>query len=234
MIEIDNLFVSYDKRSVLKDLRLKIEPSSIHGLLGLNGAGKTSLLNVIYGIKKPDSGSLVFHNKPLKRSYISYLETENYFYPGITAYEYLSLMKVNTQKINIDSWNELFELPLKQLIDSYSNGMKKRLAFFGLICLNKDIILLDEPFNGMDMETVQKTKTILKQLKSANKTIIITSHILESLFSLCDSISYINNGHIQFTKTKAGFADIEDEIFDLHQENLNETIKNLLGDFSNE
>ena len=234
MIEIDNLFVSYGKSAVLKALTLKIESSSIHGLLGLNGAGKTSLLNVIYGLKKSDSGSLSFNNNAIKRSHISYLETENYFYPGITAYEYLSLMKINTRGINIDSWNELFELPLKQLIETYSNGMKKRLAFFGLICLNKDIILLDEPFNGMDMETVQKTKIILKQLKSVDKTIIITSHILESLFSLCDSISYINEGNIQFTKTTTGFADIEKEIFNLHQDDLNETIKNLLGDISNE
>lgn len=97
----------------------------------------------------------------------------------------------------------------------------------GVICLNREILILDEPFNGIDLETVQKIKILLLKLKT-EKTIIITSHILESLLPICDSISYLNNRKIEFTRSKKNFDEIENEIFAMHQDDLDKKIEELM------
>ena len=228
MIKIDNLKVNYGNNNVLSELCLDIASNTIHGLVGLNGSGKTTLLNTIYGLKKMVKGTIQYYDEDIKRRNIAYLETINYFYPRITGKEYLNIFKTQNPNFDIDKWNTLFELPLTKLIDDYSTGMKKKLAFMGIICLNRDILILDEPFNGIDLETVQKIKTLLLKLKT-KKTIIITSHILESLLPICDSISYLNNGKIEFTKRKKHFDEIENDIFAAHQDNLDKKIQDLIG-----
>jgi ABC-2 type transport system ATP-binding protein len=229
MITIDNLSVNYGENHVLKDLHLVIPSSSIHGLVGLNGSGKTTLLNSIYGLKERKAGSITYCSEPIKRSYIAYLESSNYFYPYITGREYLKMFQTQNVNFEIDRWNELFELPLNKLVEDYSTGMKKKIAFMGVICLDREILILDEPFNGVDLETVQKIKTLLIKLKESHKTIIITSHILESLLGMCDFLSYLNNGVIEFTKEKKDFGSVENEIFSVHQERLDHQIQSLLG-----
>lgn len=228
MISIENLKVSYGENDVLKCLNLAIPAASIHGLVGLNGSGKTTLLNTIYGIKEKQAGSISYNSLPVVKNKIAYLESSNYFYPYITGKEYLRMFQTQNLSFNIDKWNDLFELPLNKLVEDYSTGMKKKLAFMGIICLNREILILDEPFNGVDLETVQKIKSLLVKLKESNKTIIITSHILESLLSLCDLLSYINNGIIQFSKERKDFSSVEKEIFSVNQERLDNQIQYLI------
>lgn len=229
MITIENLKVSYGDNAVLKGVNLEIAPSSIHGLVGLNGSGKTTLLNTLYGLKEKEAGSISYNALPLTKSKIAYLESANYFYPYINGREYLRMFQTQNRSFDIDQWNELFELPLQKLVEDYSTGMKKKLAFMGIICLNREILILDEPFNGVDLETVQKIKTLLLRLKENAKTIIITSHILESLLSICDKLSYLNNGIIQFTKAQKDFGTVENDIFSVNQDRLNTQIQILLG-----
>lgn len=228
MIKIINLKVNYDEQNVLDGLCLDISDNTIHGFVGLNGSGKTTLLNTIHGQMKKLQGSIKYKDEDIKRNDIAYLETINYFYPRITGKEYLDIFKTQNPNFDINKWNTLFELPLNKLIEDYSTGMKKKLALMGLICLNREVLILDEPFNGVDLETVQKIKTLLLKLKSI-KTIIITSHILESLLPICDSISYLNNGKIQFTKNRNNFDEIENEIFAMHQDKLDKNIQDLIG-----
>jgi ABC-2 type transport system ATP-binding protein len=142
--------------------------------------------------------------------------------------EYLKLFRTKNPAFDIGKWNEFFELPLNKLIETYSNGMKKKLALLGILALDREILMLDEPFNGLDLETVQKLKRLLPQLKSS-KTILITSHILESLLGICDSISYLNGGVIQFTRERKEFAGIEEEIFSMHQDKIDRQIEALIG-----
>jgi ABC-2 type transport system ATP-binding protein len=228
MIEINNLKVNYGKHNVLNGLCLDISDNTIHGLVGLNGSGKTTLLNTIHGQMKKLQGSIKYKDDDLKRSKIAYLETENYFYPRITGNEYLQFFKTKNTDFDIDKWNGLFELPLKKLIGEYSTGMKKKLALMGTICLNREVLILDEPFQGVDLETVQKIKTLLLKLK-INKTILITSHILESLLPICDSISYLNNSKIEFTKEKKDFGEIENEIFAVLLDTMDIMFQDLRG-----
>ncbi|HLO92096.1 MAG TPA: ABC transporter ATP-binding protein [Lentimicrobium sp.] len=225
MIIINNLNVSYEKETpVLSSVDLSFQNNSIHGIVGLNGAGKTTLLNTIYGIKKNDSGEILLNGQKINRKYISYLETENYFYPNITGEEHLKIFK--SDGFNIAQWNELFKLPLKDLIDTYSTGMKKKLAILSVIKQNKEVMILDEPFNGLDLETVRILRSILLNLKES-RIIIVTSHVLETLTNLCDVISYLEDGKVLFTKTVTEFPDFQNEIYRRIEERNKEAIEKL-------
>ncbi|MEN8121390.1 MAG: AAA family ATPase [Bacteroidota bacterium] len=147
----------------------------------------------------------------LTKKDMSYLVTENFFYSNITGKEYLGLFK--NKKFDSDKWNGLFSLPLNQVIDTYSTGMKKKLAFLGVLKQDKPIMILDEPFNGLDIESSRIIRSILLRLKEKGKTIIITSHIIETLTNLCDYIHYIENGKIKYSKEKQDFSEFEKELF---------------------
>jgi len=228
MITLNDLYVRYGNNHVIKGLDLEIADHTIHGLVGLNGAGKTTLLNAIYGLKKLEKGKIICGSAMVCRGKIAFLETDNFFYPRITGMEYLKLFRTRNPAFDIGIWNEFFELPLNKRIESYSNGMKKKLALLGVLALDRGFLMLDEPFNGLDLETVQKLKQLLAQMKYS-KTILITSHILESLLGMCDSISYLNGGVIQFTRERKDFPGIEEEIFAVHRDKIDRQIKTLIG-----
>ena len=150
MITIEDLNFSYDGNSkVLDSLCLSLPENKIHGIVGLNGAGKTTLLNAIYGLVKIDSGRINREGRPISRKETSYIVTENFFYSNITGREYLSVFK--NPKFDSDKWNGLFSLPLDQIIDRYSTGMKKKLALLAILKQDKSLMILDEPFNGLTL-----------------------------------------------------------------------------------
>ncbi|MBE9468735.1 MAG: ATP-binding cassette domain-containing protein [Bacteroidetes bacterium] len=231
MITIKDLNFSYAKNELILDkLCWEIETSNIHGLVGLNGAGKTTLFHIMYGFYKESKNSILYKKLPLSKKDISLLETENFFYSKITGLEYLRIFSVNNSSFNINLWNDIFNLPLKKYISTYSSGMKKKLAFLGNLALDRSIMLLDEPFNGVDIETVQKLKLIIKKLKEKGKTIIISSHILETLTSICDTISYIEDKKVKFKafKDNDGFKNIETKIFDVFDKTNEDKINSAL------
>lgn len=213
MITINNLDISYIKdQKVIDSLNLSLFENTIHGIVGLNGAGKTTLLNAIYGLKKIDSGEILNNDLKISKKQLAYLVTENFFYSNITGREYLNLFK--NKLFSDDKWNELFLLPLDQIIDNYSSGMKKKLALLTILKQDKSIMILDEPFNGIDIETCRIVRSILLRLKDKGKTIIITSHIIETLTNLCDYIHFLEKGKIKFSKDKDGFSEFERDIFE--------------------
>ncbi len=227
MITIENLIVSYEKgKNIINSLNLILEHNTINGIVGLNGAGKTTLLNAMYGLKSIDSGSIKCHEKKITKKEMSFLETETFFYSNITGREYLGLFK--NQHYEVDSWNKLFFLPLDIIIDEYSTGMKKKLAIMGILKQDKPIMILDEPFNGLDIETCRIIRQILLKLKEQNKTIIITSHIIETLTNLCDYIHYLEKGEIKYSKDKSSFKEFERELFASIENKNEELIKELL------
>jgi len=228
MITIENLIVSYGKgQNVIDSLNLILSDNTINGIVGLNGAGKTTLLNSIYGLKSINSGAIKSNDGKINKKEISFLVTENYFYSNITGREYLSLFK--NSHYDLDKWNQLFLLPLDTIIDDYSTGMKKKLALMGILKQNKPIMILDEPFNGLDIETCRIIRQILLKLKERDKTIIITSHIIETLTNLCDYIHYLEKGKIKYTKNKNDFKEFERELFASIENKSEELIKELIG-----
>lgn len=213
MISISNLHTSYDgKQDVLNGLDLQLQEGRIHGIVGLNGSGKTTLLNCLFGFVKPDSGELLLRNSRLTKNEIAYLQTENYFYPNITGNEYLSLfIKAD---FDTNEWNQLFSLPLDHLIEEYSTGMRKKLALLGILKKDKPIIVLDEPFNGLDIESSRIVRSVLLKLKKNGTTIIVTSHILETLTNMCDHIHLLENGMITSSKEQDEFEELSKILFD--------------------
>lgn len=212
MISINNLKVFYKKNEfVLDDLNLEIEQNKIHGIVGMNGSGKTTLLNSIFGLINIYQGEILFENQKLLKKQIAFLPTENHYYSYITAREYLNLF--SNKEFDLEQWNLLFKLPLDKIIDSFSTGMKKKLAFLGILKMDKPLIILDEPFNGIDMETGRIIRAIILKLKEKNKTIIVTSHIIETLTNMCDYLHYLNDKKIEYSVDKNDFNKFEEEIF---------------------
>lgn len=226
MLAIESLTVSYGPKPILKDLELTIQSNSIHGVLGKNGAGKTTLFKTIYGQIKPDKGALRWEAQSVHPKYIGFLETHNFFYNNITGREYLSLLSNNSKHSAI--WEQLFQLPLDELIDRYSTGMKKKLALQGILLQNRPLLILDEPFNGVDLESSELIYSILEKLKQLGKTIIIASHILETLSSTCDRISFLENGKFQRTFEKDKFPNMEQELRNSFKERIDPLLEQIL------
>jgi ABC-2 type transport system ATP-binding protein len=214
MLIIKDLHFSYGNTPILKGVDLEIKEGKITGILGLNGAGKTTLFRNIsahyFGQKNE---AITWKGKMIDLSMISFLETENYFFPYTKGIEYLQLlteMKANSSEIY--KANELFDLPLEDLIDSYSTGMRKKIAFLGCLLQKREILLLDEPFNGIDLESSERLFLILKKLRSQGKTIILSSHILSSLTAICDEIVHVSDGKVLEKHDKKDFEAMEKNI----------------------
>jgi ABC-2 type transport system ATP-binding protein len=212
MISISKLVFGYTpQQPVINGLSLNLEMGKIHGIAGLNGSGKTTLLQLIFGLLKPRAGSIACSQFPLGKKVVAYLPAENHFYSFITAREYLSLFQ--TDGSDIEKWNELFNIPLDQIIDDYSSGMKKKVAVLGIIIQNKPLVILDEPFNNLDIETNRLLREIFLRLKKRGTTIIVTSHIVETLTNLCDEIHYLDDGNIQLSCKSDDFDQFQQRLY---------------------
>lgn len=215
MISINNLHVSYGERQVLKQFTATFNTGQVHGIIGLNGAGKSTFFNSMAGYIKADSGETIYLNNLLKQQDVGYLETHNYFYPGLTGNDYLNIFNQSNLDFNLQGLQELFQLPLQELIVNYSTGMKKKLALLAILKQDKPIYLLDEPFNGLDMEANKVVELIVKQLQQKGKTIFISSHFLEPLLHTSNTIHWLVDGYIKQSFLPNQFTQIEQEVFGL-------------------
>lgn len=208
MLNVKDVIVQLGKNIVLDLLNVQFEEASIHGIVGLNGSGKTTFFNTLAGFYKPESGTIDFSDSPLSVKKVAYLETTNYFYPMLTAREYLRIFKQTNPIYEEEALFELFHLPPGQLIEEYSTGMKKRLAMMALLKQDKKLYILDEPFNGLDLEGVFLFEEIMLKLKEQKKTILISSHVIAPLEKVCDTISLLEKGQVQHVYKRENFADL--------------------------
>jgi ABC-2 type transport system ATP-binding protein len=213
MIELKNIQVSFDEKEVLKGISTIFDRQNIIGIVGMNGAGKSTFFNMLADIIKQNEGEKLLNNHPLTYKDCGYLETNNFFYSNITGNEYLQLFKQTNLEFQLDVFQTYFQLPLNDLIDNYSTGMKKKLALLAIIKQDNPIYLLDEPFNGLDLETNKIVEIVLLALKQKGKTIFISSHILEPLLSVCDEIRILEEGNFTKTYHRDNFTAIEHELF---------------------
>ncbi|MDO7852276.1 ABC transporter ATP-binding protein [Hymenobacter convexus] len=223
MLEILNLRKAYGSHVVLHDVSLTLQPGAIHGLVGANGAGKTTLINCLYGLESDFGGTVHDTAGRAVRQHTGLLPYEPYFYPRLTGREYLEfcLQARGQPVVNFETWNQLLELPLDQYADEYSAGMRKKLALLALLVQNLDYLILDEPFNGLDLEANLLLKEILKRLRDRGTGILLTSHMLGALTETCNEISVLAGGHVQRHYTAAEFGTLETDLLDsLHREKL--------------
>lgn len=209
MITIDRMNFSYGKTEVLRNISLEIL-KGIYGVIGINGSGKTTLLNLISGLLSPNSGQIKFEGVEKFGKDIAFVGTENYYFSYITAREHLSLFY--NPSFDTDLWTEIFKLPPDMFIDNYSTGMKKKLALLTALKRYKTIYILDEPYNGLDMESCYIVNLVLKELKLRGKIIIITSHIIDILKDICDRYYFLSEGEIANTFDAAEFDLLKETI----------------------
>jgi len=213
MISVKQLTVNFSNVNVLDEITIDFVPNQIYGVVGLNGAGKTTFFNALSSDLKVSSGELSFNGNRITNSDIAYLETVNFFYSRITGNEYLKIFKQTNINFDLSALQELFKLPLDELVETYSTGMKKKLALLAILKQEKPIFLLDEPFNGLDLETNKIVELIVTTLKEKGKTVFLSSHIIDPLLTVCDEIHFLEKG--KFTKTfdKPNFYKLEEELF---------------------
>ena len=230
MLEIRNLRKAYGSHIVLHDVSLTLRPGTIHGLVGANGAGKTTLINCLYGLENDFNGTIRDTAGSAVRERTGLLPYEPYFYPRLTGREYLEfcLQARGRPVVDFTGWNQLLELPLDQFADEYSAGMRKKLALLALLVQQFNYLILDEPFNGLDLEANLLLKEILKRLRDRGTGILLTSHILGALTETSDEISVLVGGRVQRHYTAAEFGTLENDLLDsLHREKLS-LLKELL------
>lgn len=211
MIEIKKLLKSFGSNHVLKGVDLEFSKGTISGIVGKNGAGKTTLFKCISNLETYE-GEINSDFDKLK-NHIGYLPTMPYLMPYIKGKEYLQLL-CNARKIETPNFEEknIFDLPLESYANTYSTGMKKKLALTGVLLQKNDVFILDEPFNGVDIQSNFIITKIINKLKETNKTIIISSHILESLKSICDQVHLLENGIISKSLSSENFSALEIEM----------------------
>ncbi len=211
MIKVENLRKQFGQLDVLKGINLELKPGMITAIVGENGAGKSTLFKCIAGLESY-KGTIDSNYEPLK-NYIGFLPTNPQFLSKITAKEYLHLV-CNARKVTPPDFEErnIFNLPLNRYADDFSTGMKKKLALTGVLHLKNEVFLLDEPFNGVDIQSNILFNEILKTLKKQGKTIILSSHIFSAIHEVCDYIYYLEDGKIAKQGNRDTFMQIEDEI----------------------
>lgn len=223
MLEIQNLRKAYGRHQVLHDVSLALRPGSIHGLVGANGAGKTTLINCLYGLETDFEGQIRDTAGPDLRQRTGLLPYEPYFYPRLTGREYLefSLQARGRAVPDFTGWNHLLELPLDQYADEYSAGMRKKLALLALLVQDFSCLILDEPFNGLDLEANLLLREILKRLRQRGTGILLTSHILGAMTDVADEVTVLVAGRVRRHYQAAEFNHLEaDLLADLHGEKL--------------
>ncbi|HOY21172.1 MAG TPA: ATP-binding cassette domain-containing protein [Haliscomenobacter sp.] len=211
MIEIENLSKSYGQKQVLKNVNLSLFSGKVYGIVGENGAGKTTLFKCLAGLETA-TGS-ISSGYPILKNQLGFLPTNPYFMPKITGSEYLQLLcnARNVKMTNFQAKN-IFELPLDQYAETYSTGMKKKLALTGILLQNNDFFILDEPFNGVDIQSNMIITAIIQELVALHKTIVISSHIFSTLNDTCDEIHLLRDGAFVKRVEKADFQELDAEM----------------------
>jgi len=211
MIETIQLSKHYGTIRALQNICLRFEEGKTAGIVGENGAGKTTLFRCIAGLESCD-GEILSDRSPLK-NYLGFLPTEPYFFPKITAKEYVQLLaNARGKKVKDIEHQNIFDLPLNQYASTFSSGMKKKLALFAILLQGNQYFILDEPFNGVDIQSNLIITEIIRKLQALNKTVILSSHIFSTLSDTCDEIFLLHQGKLIQSVQKQEFNKLESEM----------------------
>ena len=210
MIKINNVYIKYDRNDyVIKNLSLHVPKGAIFGFIGSNGSGKSTTIKSILGLLKPTQGTIHIFGRENSSNYseirskIGYLIESPNFYKNLTAYENLSILKkyLGFDESRIREVLELFGLwdVRDQLYSSFSTGMKQRLGIAKSFLSNPELIILDEPLNGLDPSWIIEVRNILKKInKQYGTTIFLSSHILSEMEKVVTHIGILKEGSIVY------------------------------------
>ncbi|MBC1237996.1 ABC transporter ATP-binding protein [Nostoc sp. 2RC] len=207
MLKIQNLNKSYKLRKVLQNLNLHIDAGEIYGLLGANGAGKTTTINIICNLLKPDSGNVIINNQPISQAtkkIIGIAPQENLLYKTLTCEENLKFFadiygldrKTRQQQIKATLAAVNLLDRAKNPVDTLSGGMQRRLNIAVALVHQPQLLILDEPTTGLDIEARYEIWELIRQLKNQGVTILLTTHLLDEAERLCQRIGILKDGQI--------------------------------------
>jgi ABC-2 type transport system ATP-binding protein len=203
MLSIRNIVKQYAGHQALNDVSLEVEKGQIFGLLGPNGAGKTSLIRIINQITAPDAGQILFNGEKLNQAHIEkigYLPEERGLYKKMEIGEqiiYLARLKGLSReeaRRRIKFWFEKLEMETwwNKKVEELSKGMQQKAQFVATVIHNPELLILDEPFSGFDPVNADLIKDEILELNQKGTTILFSTHRMESVEELCDSIALIN------------------------------------------
>ncbi|MFO0358164.1 MAG: ATP-binding cassette domain-containing protein [Sphingobacteriaceae bacterium] len=228
MITIKIPEFKYKQQIVLCNIEQQFEIGKTHGIIGLNGAGKTTFFNVLSGYLKHENCSTHFNGNRIQRNQISHIDTDPFFYRKLTAGEFLNVFESKSNTYDEKRLSDLLKIDLNQLIEEYSTGMKKKLLLLSQIKQDKDIYILDEPFNGLDLETNKILEVLIQILNEKSKTVFISSHILEPLLNVCHQIFLLKDQTIKKNYSQNEFTLIDKELFGEYTQTVKEELRQIL------
>jgi len=204
-IELNKVRKSYDHFVAVDDLSFTIEQGAVFGLLGPNGAGKTSSIRMMIGITVPDSGSIQMFGKPFERKSlhrVGYLPEERGLYKKMKVLDHLIFLgqlhglEANEARQRAVTWSEKLEIEgwLQKKVEELSKGMQQKIQFIATLLHDPDFIIMDEPFGGLDPVNTGLLKDVLLEMKRKGKTILFSTHRMDQVEKLCDTICLINRG----------------------------------------
>ena len=211
MIEIKNVSKTYNgEKKAIKNISFDIKDGEIFAFIGHNGAGKTTMIKSLVGILDFEEGDIFINNKSIKKDPINcklemaYVPDNPDLYENMTAIDFINFVcdmydtDVNIRQENIKKYAKMFEMEdkLNDDISSFSHGMKQKIALIAALSHNPKVLVMDEPFVGLDPKAVFDMKELMKKMTKEGKTIFFSTHILDVAEKLCDRVAIIKNGNI--------------------------------------
>ena len=235
MLKIEHLTKAYGEKKAVDDLNLHIAPGEIYGFIGHNGAGKTTTLKSVAGILQFDAGEIYIDGMPIKENPLeckrrfAYIPDNPDLYDYMTGIKYLNFIAdifgvgANERQARIRKYADAFELTadLAQPIAAYSHGMKQKLAIIAAWLHEPKLILMDEPFVGLDPKASHLLKEMMREVCDEGGAIFFSTHVLEVAEKLCDKVAIIKSGRLIRSGTMEevkGDESLEDVFLELEGE----------------
>lgn len=210
MIELSDVSKYYGTKLAVDNLSLEVKKGEIFGFIGPNGAGKTTTIKMMVGILRPDGGRIfvdnidVVKNPIYAKRILGYVPDTPILYECLTGLQFINFIadaynvSSDERMRNINYYSELFEIKeaLRELISSYSHGMKQKLVILSALVHNPSVLVLDEPLVGLDPKAAFNLKNIMKEHVKKGNTVFFSTHILEVAEKLCDRVGIIKNGKL--------------------------------------
>lgn len=220
MIEVKNLRKSFGTVRAIDDISAHIEKGHVFGLIGTNGAGKSTFMRILSGVLKPDAGEVLIdggpvYDNPAVKGKIFYISDEQYFFRSGTPRDMVKLYRTYYPSFDEEKWKDLmgrFGLETDRKVSTFSKGMKKQLSVICGVCANTGYLLCDETFDGLDPVMRQAVKSLfVREIADRGLTPVIASHNLRELEDICEYVGLLHRGGILFEK------DMEDMKLNIHK-----------------
>ena len=212
MLEMKNVTKCFDGFKALDDLTLTVPKGAVYGLVGPNGAGKSTAIRHLTGVYRPDSGSITMEGRPIYenpevKARIGYIPDDIFYFPSASMEEMRKFYKGIYKNFDDELYKkllEVFQLPQKGAIRRFSKGMQKQAAFHLAVCCKPDVLILDEPVDGLDpVMRRQVWSLLLSDVAQRETTVLVSSHNLRELEDVCDHVGIMDKGKLLLERSLA-------------------------------